>query len=284
MAPTRRRYDPSGDRGVQAAGSEVPLGMLTPSQGPTCWDDSAAQAESVEKWSGSLRQILPVVSIGAGLDGRPVRGNTMSGAPKLSRGILRSCRAESSGQQCLLLGCGVGEVSGRINRTRRKPIAVGPAPSAEAECLSRQPLSRQPLSRQPLSRQPLRDPCGSAGNRLRHYAGTDGKALDQGWSSDQPEPVPAVRALPRGGSARFRGTIGPRGSRHPPGAWPASRCRPEVSPASSVPSPKARNGWHPGRPDPERCPAVARSRMRRGQGHKAMLLQVSSSWLVPLLW
>jgi hypothetical protein len=64
----------------------------------------------------------------------------------------------------------------------------------------------------------------------------------------------------------------------------ASRCQPAVSPASSVQSLKVRIGWHRGRPGQGQCPAAARNRRRREQGHKAMRRQVWSSWLIPLLW
>ena len=62
-----------------------------------------------------------------------------------------------------------------------------------------------------------------------------------------------------------------------PEASQASRCPRAVLPGSSVQSRKVLTGWHRGRPDQGRWPAVARNRMRRERGHKAKRQQVWSS-------
>lgn len=69
-----------------------------------------------------------------------------------------------------------------------------------------------------------------------------------------------------------------------PEASRANRCLPAASPGSSERNQQVPIGWHRGRPGQAHYPAAARNRTRRGQGHKAMLRQVWSSWLIPLLW
>jgi hypothetical protein len=75
-----------------------------------------------------------------------------------------------------------------------------------------------------------------------------------------------------------------RKSRRLPEVWPASRCLPEVWPGSSGRNRKALIWWRLNHPDRARWRAAARSHTRQGQRRTAMLLQVSSSWLIPLLW
>ncbi len=112
-----------------------------------------------------------------------------------------------------------------------------------------------------------------AENRSRKPAGHDLAASR--------EPGSGREALLR--SAEGAGTICQwRKSRRLPEVWPASQCLPEVWPGSSGRNRKARIWWRLNHPDRARWRAAARSHTRQGQGRKAMLLQVSSSWLIPL--